>query len=79
VDVAQDAAQDGALGKGGQHAPRACALGAAEDVHFEGAFEEAGPIEPRGALTLFVEGRRRQCPLLARDRCRGEPLAGETT
>jgi hypothetical protein len=54
-----DAAEDGALCKVGQHAPPACALGRAEDVHFAGAFEEAGPIEPRGALTLFVGGRRR--------------------
>jgi hypothetical protein len=59
VEVAQDTAQDGALGKPGQHARPACALGTAEDVHFEGAFEEAGAIEPRGALTLLVGGHRR--------------------
>jgi len=66
-EVGEDAAQNGALGKAGPYAPPACALGTAEDVLLEGAFEVACPIEPRGALTLWVGTRRPECLLLARD------------
>ena len=73
---AEDAAQDGTLGKAGPHAPPACALRTAEDVPFEGAFEEAGPIKPRGALTLWVGGRRPECLLLASDAAAGSAAYG---